>query len=125
MEAKICKYCGKEFFVYRHAKTRLYCSQECANIGRRKKFTTEDIEYLKKNYRKYGGRICARRFGISASCLYSRLSKHRNLYGPIKFEKDAPAKEPVDIKTEYSQAWIECGVILNQIRNQTQHGKVG
>lgn len=33
-EARICKYCGQEFYVNKYSKIK-YCSQSCANLARR------------------------------------------------------------------------------------------
>ena len=135
---RICEYCGQEYnhngkknhISLEQWQQRKYCDPLCAYAGRKKQaaFTEQDIDFLKSYYKTLGADICAKHFGMKQKTLYNKILIHQKLNGPIPFKcgKQKPKKtKPIDIKREYSEAWIECKWILDRWHNQINKGRTG
>jgi hypothetical protein len=132
-EKKICVYCGKEFFnrrkdgkVNTQWSIRKFCSRECAVEYRRGQLTDGQIEIIQRYWHHWGGKTkCAKRIHIRAEYLAKRIERYEREHGPINYELITQKVEskPIDIKTEYSQAWIDCAEILNRMKENHQIGK--
>ena len=130
-ESKICKHCGKSFTrgntrkyeAPREFERRVYCSHQCArHRQRREELTPAEVKQLRYYYTKMSLGSCAAKLHLRRETLSKLVKKYEEEHGPI-LQAPQIVKE-MDIKTEYSQAWIECARILNAMRNQATRGRV-
>ena len=129
---KICEYCGDKFYRPRLKNgkissswyTRRYCSRKCGMEARERDiFTPRQIAFVKEYYKKLGNTLCAKRMGMHRNTLLRRVKRYEILYGPIPYIEPQPIeRKPIDMKRQYSEAWIECKWILDRWHNQIIKG---
>jgi len=125
---KICPSCGKEFVSSSNHYRRIYCSKECVIESKKTwaRLKQEQVEYLIENFNFRGVGYCAKYFGLRKKTLQYKIRKYQKEFGPIPYKsvKLQPIEtKPVDVKREYSEAWIECKWILDRWHNQIIKGR--
>jgi len=125
---KICPSCGKEFVSSTNHYRHIYCSRGCAVEAKKDwaKLKQEQIDYLIENFNYRGVEYCAKYFGLAKKTLQAKIRKYQKEHGPIPYKcvKPQPIEtKPVDVKREYSEAWIEIKWILDRWHNQIIKGR--